>query len=152
MSPRWYVLIGAALTLFVVNLQIWRKESIVRSGASIYLALAPVDPRSLMQGDYMTLRFALAGEIPRAEQREGQFYAAPIAIDERGIARYDERGGTTIRYRWRSGEPWLGTNAYFFEEGTAERYAAAQFGEFRFDASSGDAVLVALCDEQLRRL
>jgi len=28
----------------------------------VYLELAPVDPRSLIQGDYMALRFALARE------------------------------------------------------------------------------------------
>ena len=44
---------------------------------------------------------------------------------------------------------WLGTNAYFFEEGTGARYARARYGEFRVDPSSGEAVLVGLRDWEL---
>jgi uncharacterized membrane-anchored protein len=46
----------------------------------------------------------------------------------------------------------LGTNAYFFEEGTARRFVAARYGEFRLDLRSGEAVLVGMRDENLRRL
>jgi uncharacterized membrane-anchored protein len=47
---------------------------------------------------------------------------------------------------------WLGTNAYFFEEGTAARYENARYGEFRLDRESGEAVLTGLIDAQFRRL
>jgi uncharacterized membrane-anchored protein len=47
---------------------------------------------------------------------------------------------------------WLGTNAYFFEEGTAQRFERARFGEFRIDRESGEAVLVGLRDEQLQEM
>jgi uncharacterized membrane-anchored protein len=57
-----------------------------------------------------------------------------------------------IAFRIRNGEVWLGTNAYFFEEGFADRYAMARYGEFRVNRASGDAVLVGLRDEELRRL
>jgi len=47
---------------------------------------------------------------------------------------------------------WLGTNAYFFEEGSAERFENARFGEFRLDRESGEAVLVGLRDGELKAL
>jgi uncharacterized membrane-anchored protein len=47
---------------------------------------------------------------------------------------------------------WLGTNAYFFEEGTAQQYEGARFGEFRVDRESGEAVLVGLADKALKRM
>ena len=50
--------------LVAVNGSIVAKERIKTHGERIYLELAPVDPRSLMQGDYMALRFALAESIP----------------------------------------------------------------------------------------
>ena len=57
-----------------------------------------------------------------------------------------------MRYRVRNGEIWLGTNAYFFDEGSAERFASAKYGKFRMDPRTGEAVLVALCDARLREL
>ena len=76
-------LLGAAvlLVLVAVNWSIVAKERIKTHGERIYLALAPVDPRSLMQGDYMALRFELANNI--STESEG---SAPLFVDERGIA------------------------------------------------------------------
>ena len=37
------------------------KETTILKGKLVYLELAPVDPRSLMQGDYMALYYAIQG-------------------------------------------------------------------------------------------
>jgi uncharacterized membrane-anchored protein len=139
---------GAALVLGAVNWSIFAKERIKTQGERVYLELAPVDPRSLMQGDYMALRFALAREISATESG-----TVPLSVDARGIAtlnRDPKSGDLRIRYRLRNGEVWLGTNAYFFEEGKAGHYERARYGEFRIDRHSGEAVLVALADENLK--
>ncbi|MET0346848.1 MAG: GDYXXLXY domain-containing protein [Casimicrobiaceae bacterium] len=44
--------------------------------------------------------------------------------------------------------PKLGTNAFFFEEGTGDRYAGARYGEFRV-APDGEAILTGLRDGAL---
>uniref|UniRef100_UPI00194032D6 GDYXXLXY domain-containing protein n=1 Tax=Bordetella pseudohinzii TaxID=1331258 RepID=UPI00194032D6 len=66
------VLAGLALVLAVCNITIYQREQLLAHGQVAILELAPVDPRSLMQGDYMALRFAAgtAGPQPRpaAEQ------------------------------------------------------------------------------------
>lgn len=155
---RVITLLGAVAVLGGVGYAIHAKEGVIQSGAIIYLALAPVDPRSLMQGDYMALHFALADEIEQAQRdmpsaRRGS--SAAIALDRHRVARLATAAADDtlrIRYRWRDGRIWLGTNAYFFEEGSAERYAGARFGEFRLDHKSGEAVLVGLCDENLQAL
>src|SRR5688572_16185193 len=145
------VIVGAVLlVLGAVNWSIYSKERIKTQGERIYLELAPVDPRSLMQGDYMALRFALASGL--STQAGG---SAPVAVDEHGVATLVGGGGTAslrIRYRVRNGQVWLGTNAYFFEEGTAARYEAARYGEFRVDRQTGEAVLVALRDKDFKAL
>jgi uncharacterized membrane-anchored protein len=148
---------GAILVLVAVNHSIRAKEQIIDAGEPIYLALAPVDPRSLMQGDYMALRFQLADEIERARDAgiSVAYPRAPISLDQRRVATLGERGVATdrfIRYRLRDGRVWLGTNAYFFEEGSAKRFAGARFGEFRLDRASGEAVLVGLRDAGLKAL
>jgi uncharacterized membrane-anchored protein len=139
-----------------VNYSIYAKERIIRTGERIYLELAPVDPRSLMQGDYMALRFRLAEAIEssRADpRRDPTLRSAPLALDARRVATLGaDADALRIRFRIRNGSVWLGTNAYFFAEGTADRYAAATYGEFRLDPDSGEAVLVGLSDAQLNAL
>jgi uncharacterized membrane-anchored protein len=147
MFTRALVLVAGLVVLVGVNGSIVAKERIRRNGERIYLELAPVDPRSLMQGDYMALRFEIARRLSPAESG-----SAAIKLDERGVAHLDpdpQKGGLRIRYRVRNGAIWLGTNAYFFEEGTADRYSGARFGEFRLDRETGEAVLTGLRDERL---
>jgi uncharacterized membrane-anchored protein len=55
-----------------------------------------------------------------------------------------------LRYRIRKNQVWIGTNAFFFEEGRAALYANARYGEFRLDRASGEAVLVGLRDKDLK--
>jgi len=142
---RGIVVAAAALVLVAVNWSIAAKERIKTRGERIFLELAPVDPRSLMQGDYMALRFAIADKL--SADASG---SAALRLDARGVATLDPEpraGGLRIRYRVRNGRVWLGTNAYFFEEGTAERYNGARYGEFRVDRDTGEAVLVGLRKE-----
>ena len=71
-----------------------------------------------------------------------------------GIATYNpdqSAPGLRIRYRIRNQQVWLGTNAYFFEEGSAQRYSGARYGEFRVDRDSGEAALVGLTGDDLVR-
>jgi uncharacterized membrane-anchored protein len=147
---RVLLVVGAVLVLGAVNWSILGKERIKTNGERIFLALAPVDPRSLMQGDYMALRFEIADRISPAASG-----TAPLLVETNGVASLNpdvDADGLRIRYRMRHGQIWLGTNAYFFEEGTAERYNGARYGEFRIDRASGEAVLVGLANEKLKRL
>jgi uncharacterized membrane-anchored protein len=147
MSPRVFIIAGAVLVFGAVNFSIFGKERIKSGGEVVYLELAPVDPRSLMQGDYMALRFQLARAIEanvKPLPMEGTFGTVTIALDNRRVASLGTSGPLKIRYRMRNGAVWLGTNAFFFEEGTGDRYAHAHFGEFRVDPDSGEAVLVDL--------
>ena len=158
MSSMWtraVTVLGAILVLVAVNHSIRAKERIISTGEPIYLALAPVDPRSLMQGDYMALRFQLAERLGREYTENLSNLRAPIILDERHVATLAGQGVPTdlfIRCRLRNGRAWLGTNAYFFEEGSAARFANARFGEFRLDRASGEAVLVGLRDAELKAL
>jgi uncharacterized membrane-anchored protein len=147
---RTLILAGALLVLGAVNHAILGKESIKRGGVVVYLDLAPIDPRSIMQGDYMTLRFRLAQDIrstvrPLPAEGGTALAAMNIGTNQVGsLARAGEAGNVRIRYRIRKGEVWLGTNAFFFEEGKDRQYASARYGEFRVDPTSGEAVLVGL--------
>lgn len=158
---RGLIALGALLVLGAVNFAIVGKERIKREGEVVYLPLAPVDPRSLMQGDYMALRFAVADDIERGrapDQRlglDGEVALAPVMLDAKRIATLvsdPAQASIKLRYRIRHGRVWLGTNAFFFEEGTGKRYEVAKYGEFRVDRESGEAVLVGLRSDTLAAL
>lgn len=155
---RLLIVLGAVLVLGAVNYSIAGKESVIRNGVVVYLDLAPVDPRSIMQGDYMTLRFRLAQDIRSTVKplpAEGGSELAPVNIATNrvgSLARAGETGNVRIRYRIRKGEVWLGTNAFFFEEGREPQYREARYGEFRVHPTSGEAVLVGLRDAGLKPL
>jgi len=156
------VLIAALLLLAGVNVSIYGKEQLLTHGKAVLLELAPVDPRSLMQGDYMALRFKAANEAfgGRIDERrmpsDGKLV---LSLDDRNIAvfkRFD--GGAplsaneiVIRYRIRGDKPKFATNAFFFQEGHADYYAKARFGEFRV-AENGECILTGLRDENLKQL
>jgi uncharacterized membrane-anchored protein len=147
---RIAIIAAVMLVLGAVNWSIFAKERVKTRGERILLELAPIDPRSLMQGDYMALRFALAQQIQ--SEVSG---TAPLVIDANGVARLAENPAPKslrIRYRIRNGQVWLGTNAYFFEEGAAERYAGARYGEFRIDRKTGEAVLVGMVGPEFKPL
>lgn len=164
---RSWTLLAAVLVLGALNWAWAGKAWIIREGREVLIPLAPIDPRSLMQGDYMALRFALSDEIesvrlqgpapsdPDGPRYEGGFGRAPVRLDTRGVVALDWNNPSpelSLRYRLRHGRIWLGTNAFFFEEGEAERYNPARFGVFRVHPRSGEAVLVALADESGKQL
>lgn len=81
---RAVIAAAVLLVLAAVNGSIVAKERIKTHGEIILLELAPVDPRSLMQGDYMALRFDLAQQI--SPDKGG---LAPLILDENRVARLD---------------------------------------------------------------
>jgi uncharacterized membrane-anchored protein len=159
MRTRVLIVLGVALVLGAVNWSIAAKEAIRRGGEVVLVDIGPRDPRSLLQGDYMALEFPLARNIAASwspqPPREGETRNALIVLDARRVATLAPAGASgtlPLRYRVRNGRAWIGTNAFFFREGTAARYAGARFAEFRLDRESGEAVLVGLRDRELRPL
>ncbi|CAN5366126.1 GDYXXLXY domain-containing protein [soil metagenome] len=146
------ILLAGVLVLAVVNITIYQREQLIEHGRVVLLELAPVDPRSLMQGDYMALRYKLANDaFPRGEFKAGKDGHIVVAVDEHGVAGFkrlaDDRplaaNEAFLRYRVRNEQPKFATNAFFFQEGHADRYQSARYGEFRV-AQNGEMILTAM--------
>ena len=158
---RLIALLAGLAILAAVNYGVHQREQLLASGRVVLLELAPVDPRSLMQGDYMALRFAAAAAAFGAGRTAMQTADGHLVLrlDGRGVgefARFDDGSALAadeirMRYRVRAGRPKFGTNAFFFQEGTADRYAQASYGELRVGAA-GEAILTGLRDRDLRPL
>lgn len=135
------------------------KEQLLTNSPLVLLRLAPVDPRSLMQGDYMRLNYSLTDTIRRLEKRfmDGQRIRSGYVIvtpGDSGIARLRRFQSSLsplsadeipIRF-WQTGwQVRIGAESYFFQEGQAEKYSAAAFGALRV-SRTGESVLVGLAD------
>jgi uncharacterized membrane-anchored protein len=157
--------LGLGVCLGAPVLLIAEKEHLLATGRVVLLPLAPVDPRSLMQGDYMVLRYAVARPLQEALRaatpatdddgfegpRTGSFI---LTLDADGVgtfARLDDGetppgpNETRLRFKRARFEPAFGAEAFFFEEGRGEYYEAAKYGELRVDAS-GRVLLSGLRD------
>lgn len=151
------IVAGVAI-LVLVNVVVMQRERLLAEGRPVLLELAPVDPRSLMQGDYMALEFRAALDARNAsavsQSHEGSLV---LALDDRGVAKFVRRDDGSplgerevrMRYRMRDGRVKLVTNAWFFEEGQGGAYAAARYGEFRV-ARGGEALLARMRDDKLQ--
>ncbi|WP_447725998.1 GDYXXLXY domain-containing protein [Sphingomonas koreensis] len=147
-------LVAGLAVLVIVNFGIYQREQLLTHGRIVFLELAPVDPRSLMQGDYMRLDFAVADQaFPPNRRKTLADGSIVVALDAHGVGRFRRLsdGGPlkpdeiALRYRVRGGQPNFATNAYFFEEGQARTYERAAYGEFRV-GPDGDMILTGLRD------
>jgi uncharacterized membrane-anchored protein len=133
------------------------KEKLLENGKLVLLKLAPVDPRSLMQGDYMRLSYEVSTDV-NTDSIAKRGYCI-VKLDDKGIARRERlqadiaplnKGEFAIFYTV-AGSMWrinIGAESYFFEEGQAEKYEAAEYGGLMVD-KEGENVLVGLYDENL---
>ncbi|RKH42894.1 GDYXXLXY domain-containing protein [Corallococcus sicarius] len=151
---------GLALVLIAMVALVVQKEAVLARGQTVLLQLAPVDPRSLIQGDYMVLDYAISQswrEGHEAPQEDGNVV---VHLDEHGVGtfvRYEKSGTALapgevrVRFRVRNSRMRLGAESFFFQEGHAERYEQARYGELRV-MDNGTSVLVGLRDEKYQPL
>ena len=159
--------VALVLILVVINWAIYQNEEHIKNGKVVFLKLAPVDPRSLMQGDYMALRFDMANRIydklPKKEYSHGWRRDTDakdglilVTLDEKKVATFRslykgdvlKENELFLEYRVRDGAIKFATNAFFFEEGSASKYEKAKYGEFRVNGK-GKLLLVAMADENV---
>ncbi len=177
-------LLGLALILIVMTMNIIKYETHLTTGKTVLLALAPIDPRGFMQGDYMALSYALERDIFDA-MRSKHPHSTPdeldseldvelddldadfriyepsdgyviVRLDGNNVGHFvrlaDSNDGDklaadeiAIHYRARNGNIQLATNAFFFQEGHAKAFEAAEYGLFRVN-DKGEPLLTDMVD------
>lgn len=157
---KWIlVFLNLLLLLAYFNYSVAGKEKLLKDGQLVLLELAPVDPRSLMQGDYMVLRYKIAEDVV-ADSIAKRGYCV-VKLNTNGVAnrlrfqegliplneneypiRYTSSGNNTI---------YIGAESYFFQEGQGEKYGKAKYGGLKID-HNGNSLLTGLYDEDLRRI
>jgi uncharacterized membrane-anchored protein len=147
--------------LLFVNYNIFQKEQILANGKTVFLELAPVDPRSLMQGDYMELRYNvpddIVSRIGNSYKKDG-FLIVRIENNHVGtfVDLYDEdyrmqANEFKIRYTSIGDIFKIGAESFFFQEGKGEIFENSKYGELKL-FTNGECVLVGLRDGLLNKL
>ena len=124
---RILIIANLILLLGYFNWSVYKKEQTLKDGQLILLQLAPVDPRSLMQGDYMRLSYKEASSDLLDQQ---------TVNDNELVIKYK-----IVRHRI-----FLGAESFFFEEGQDTLYQKAVYGGLKVDGK-GQSLLVGLYDE-----
>ena len=148
MITRALIVAGLVMALALTAWEVSKKERLLASGDMLLLELAPVDPRSLIQGDYMRLEYAIA----RQWSQEGSWPrdgALIVVRDNDAVAQFRRRdqgepladGEHRLTYRIRNGRLKVGVDAFYFQEGLAGTYQPARYGEMRV-AADGTSLLV----------
>ncbi|MGK7895762.1 MAG: GDYXXLXY domain-containing protein [Xenococcus sp. (in: cyanobacteria)] len=157
---KWIlILINLIILLVLFNNSILKKEELLSNGQTILLELAPVDPRSLMQGDYMRLDYDISNNINTDSISKRGFCV--VKLKENGVAekvRIQENripindNEFLIEYTSRE---WRGINigaeSYFFQEGEAEKYENAKYGGIKID-DQGNSLLIGLYDKNRQKI
>ncbi len=165
MSRSKLPLLWINLLAFVLgaNWIIFSKEEHLRSGRMLLLEASQYDPRSLMQGDYMVLRYAICNEIDAkieaGARGEGQVVLGVDANDVGHFRRLHAGEALAadeilLHYRilWgRADKVRVAAEEFFFQEGLAAEFERARYAELRVTAA-GRTLLVALRDDQRRRI
>jgi uncharacterized membrane-anchored protein len=149
-------IISSVLVFAVFNFGIYQKEQIKAAGEIVFLELAPVDPRSLMQGDYMRLRYKIEREQSyQAKEKRGYMV---VRLEENRVGKFKRfyqpgevlaEREKLLRYHDEYGNVRIVPDSFMFQEGLADRYAHAKYGVFKFDGQ-GNHILVGLADERLQ--
>jgi uncharacterized membrane-anchored protein len=144
--------------LFFFNSSILKKEQLQSDGKLILLELAPVDPRSLMQGDYMRLSYKIA-QNPPFDSSPKRGYCV-VKLQPNGVAErvrlQKERmplndNEYIIEYTLPEFSLNIGAESYFFEEGQSKKYEKARYGGVRID-KEGNSLLTGLYDDRLKHI
>jgi uncharacterized membrane-anchored protein len=147
--------IAVLSVLIACGAVIWRNETLIANSETVFVELAPADPRSLVQGDYMRLAVRLPQKL-----QSGEASAMVIGVrDERNIVqlqRMDNRqplaaNELRIALTHKDGRWMLASDAWFFQEGEAKRYANARYGEYRV-GKDGRTLLTGLRGPALEKL
>ena len=153
------IFVNLLLFIWLFTTSIFKKETLLTDGKLILLELAPVDPRSLMQGDYMTLRYDIAVNINNDSISKRGFCV--VKLQKNGIAKKVRlqaektplnKGEYLIEY---TSHEWNGINigaeSYFFQEGEGEKYEKATYGGIKVD-TQGNSLLIGLYDENAHKI
>ncbi|WP_377888941.1 GDYXXLXY domain-containing protein [Alkalihalobacillus sp. R86527] len=143
----------------MITYQGFYDEWIVQNGSEIKLKLAPIDPRSMLQGDYVRLRYDISNLDDTTDIQGRKKVKVVLVKNEEGY--YEYSGYYQVGGEWNKGYKPLktdvfikgilnsngsahyGIESFFIEEGSGEEYEAMNYAIVKV-GSNGNAILTEL--------
>ena len=144
------LIINIVILFVVTGFSANKEEGYKKSDSYFYLELAPVDPRSLLQGDYMTLNYDITDKAQEIifngiydskdennkflDMRKGYIV---VSLDENKVAKFvklskektDEKDLLFIAFKSDGFNVNINANSYLFQEGTGDKYENARYSK-----------------------
>ncbi|ODB53664.1 hypothetical protein A7311_04800 [Paenibacillus polymyxa] len=153
------IAIVIVLQLGIIGYQTVRSETLLATGASIKLKLAPIDPRSLLQGDYVALNYDISPPPSKTPLQEEEWSRGKVKVvltpDNQGVYVADRlyQDGeklasheVILNGQWYGSRIVYGIENYFIPEGTGRTVEQnAHFAHIRV-SRNGDALLERLAE------
>ncbi|MCI5724770.1 GDYXXLXY domain-containing protein [Fusobacterium sp.] len=133
------IIFNFILLLVLTSFSAFKEES-YKKGDYFYLKLAPVDPRSLIQGDYMILNYEIVDELwARLNNTKNNMKVGYIVakIDENKVAHFidvvdkpfDDKNLIFIKFKSNSYNIKINADSFLFQEGEAKTYENAKYSK-----------------------
>jgi len=148
------------IILAFFNYAIYQKENQLTNGKTVILQLAPIDPRSIMQGDYMRLNYTLSLDVQHAlkdtDMTQGfvvvklnqQHIASFVRLDDKTMIKANE---LKLPFKIQKyNQISFGGNTFFFQEGSSKKYEKAKYGLFKLHDKT--IILQSLLDDKLQTI
>jgi len=155
--------IATIMTFVLFNVMIYQKKTLLKSGETVYFSILPADPRSLMQGDYMTFRYALENEIEQSQLAPAKNHGyLVIAYDDQSIGHFKRfYSGEALSanerllkfsYRPMQFPKWdIKPHTFFFQEKLQPEFQKATYAIFHYNGAK-NYLLVGLADQDKKRI
>lgn len=160
-AKRLILLPVILLQFAILSYQVWSSETVLAEGTLVKLELEPVDPRSLLQGDYVRLGYSIS-DLGEYDFDEGEKIRVVLSMQMDGLYAYSgyhqlngvwnkpyrDKAGDVVINGKTGGIAWVeyGIESYFVPEGTgleverSAKYAYVKVGK------NGDAILESLSE------
>jgi len=173
------IIANLVLLLTFFTFLVIKNEQMLENSTLVLLELAPKDPRSLMQGDYMALNYkitnpwwfdwniddrmdslSIENELSKTKNfnnvPEKGFFVLKLDTNNVGEALRMQADRAPLNedeiiLKYKSFGRFIGAESYFFEEGKSEKYENARYGGLKVD-QHGNCILLGLFDENFMKI
>jgi len=154
---KWIIiLLNLIIILAFYNYSIVKKEKTLSTAKLVLLELAPVSPKSLIQDNYMILRYKISNDLLSKDYTKRGYFivkvksnnlATRVRVQKNPLPLKKEE--LLIKYFVKNYQLSIGAERFFFQEGQAKKFEEAKYAALRVD-KSGSSVLVGLYDKNLK--
>lgn len=144
------LILNIAILFVITGFSAIKEEGYKKLDSYFYLELVPIDPRSLLQGDYMTLNYDITDRVQEiiyngiydSKDENNKFLGMRkgyivVSLDENKVAKFvkilkektDEKDLLFIAFKSDGFNVDINANSYLFQEGTGDKYQDARYSK-----------------------